>query len=436
MPSPAPEPLAPRPLTIWLVNPSDDIPGEGLPPLRYWTLARVLAARGHDVTWWTADWSHRRKTRRTADSTIREDEGFGVHTVPVRPYMNNVSLARIRSDADFGREFERIASDAIAAGNMERPDIVLASLPPVDGVEAAARLTRCADATFIVDLTELWPETFERLLPGPAFIRRPLARLLCGGMYRRRAAAIAAADGVSAASHSYANMALHDAPADLPRHTCHLGAYVEEFPALPRLIDPVPLPAGSAAAATTFGPIRCVYAGSLGTGQDLHALVAAARGLSATGTRAVLHVTGTGPLEPMLRAAAASLRGSCQMIVHGLLPRADYVKLLGGCDVGLVLVKPESLVALPDTACDYAAAGLALVNSLPGELAELIAAHDAGVPYAAGDGTSLIDAIATLAADHRRLLAMRHAARRLAVTAFDRDRTYPRFADWLETLAG
>jgi hypothetical protein len=31
---------------------------------------------------------------------------------------------------------------------------------------------------------------------------------------------------------------------------------------------------------------------------------------------------------------------------------------------------------------------------------------------------------------------MRHAARRLAVAAFDRDRTYPRFADWLETLAG
>ncbi|MFM7521507.1 MAG: glycosyltransferase, partial [Planctomycetota bacterium] len=165
-------------------------------------------------------------------------------------------------------------------------------------------------------------------------------------------------------------------------------------------------------------------------------LVAAARSLSATGTRAVLHVTGTGPLEPMLRSAAASLRGSCELTVHGLLARADYVKLLGGCDVGLVLVKPESLVAVPYKACDYAAAGLALVNSLPGELAELIETHDAGIQYAAGDGTSLANAIATLAADRRRLLTMRHAARRLAIATFDRDRTYPRFADWLETLAG
>jgi drug/metabolite transporter (DMT)-like permease len=44
MPSPAPEPLSPRPLTVWLVNPFDDVPGEGAPPLRIWTLARGLAA--------------------------------------------------------------------------------------------------------------------------------------------------------------------------------------------------------------------------------------------------------------------------------------------------------------------------------------------------------------------------------------------------------
>ncbi|MFN7812623.1 MAG: glycosyltransferase [Planctomycetia bacterium] len=436
MPSPAPEPLAPRPLTVWLVNPFDDVPGEGLPPLRYWTLARILAARGHDVTWWTADWSHSRKATRTVDPGIREDEGFAVRPVPVRPYMKNVSLARLRSHADFGRAFERLANAAIADGEMERPDIVLASLPPLEGIEAAARLARRADATFVVDLMDLWPETFERLVPGPEFISRPLGRLLCGGMYRRRAAVLAAADGVAAATHTYADVALRDVSADLPRHICYVGAYVEEFAPPPRLIDPVPFAAGGPAAATTFEPIRCVYSGSLGTGQDLHALVAAARALSAAGTRGVIHVAGPGPLEPMLRSAAASLRGSCELVVHGLLPRADYVALLAGCDVGLVLVKPESLVAVPYKACDYAAAGLALVNSLPGELADLIATHEAGVHYVAGDGGSLAGAITTLATDRRRLLAMRHAARRLAVAAFDRDRTYPRFADWLETLAG
>jgi glycosyltransferase involved in cell wall biosynthesis len=138
----------------------------------------------------------------------------------------------------------------------------------------------------------------------------------------------------------------------------------------------------------------------------------------------------------MLRAAAAAQRGSCELRVHGLLPRGDYVKLLASCEVGLVLVKPESLVAVPNKACDYAAAGLALVNSLPGELAGLIDTHAAGVSYTAGDGSSLARAITDLAADRRRLLGLRAGARRLAAAAFDRERTYPAFVDWLETLTG
>jgi glycosyltransferase involved in cell wall biosynthesis len=435
MPSPKPEPLAPRPLTVWLVNPFDDIPGEDLPPLRYWTLARILAARGHDVTWWSGTWSHRRKAVRTVPLGIREDESFSVRLVATPPYAKDVSLARLRSHREFGKNFERLANEAIAAGQLERPDIIVAGLPPLESPEAALRLARRMDATLVVDLMEVWPETFERLVPGPTFIRKPLASLLCGGMHRRRRELLAAADGISAATHTYADTVLRDVPTDRSRHVCYVGAYLQEFAPPPRAIDPVP-PAGGPATATTFEPIRCVYAGSLGTGQDLDALVAAARALSAAGTRAVLHVAGTGPLEPMLRAAAAAQRGSCALQVHGLLPRGDYVKLLAACDAGLVLVKPESLVAVPYKACDYAAAGLALLNPLPGELAGLIATHKAGDSYAAGDGGSLARVITGLDTDRRRLLALRAGARRLAAAAFDRERTYPAFVDWLETLTG
>jgi glycosyltransferase involved in cell wall biosynthesis len=437
MPSPKPEPLAPRPLTVWLVNPFDDIPGEDLPPLRYWTLARILAARGHDVTWWSGTWSHRRKAVRAVPLGIREDEGFSVRLVATPPYTKNVSIARLRSHREFGRTFERLANEAVASRQLERPDIIVASLPPLESPEAALRLARRMDATLVVDVQDLWPETFERLVPGPAFIRKPLTSLLFGGMHRRRRELLAAADGTSTATHTYADTVLRDAPTDRPRHVCYVGAYLQEFAAPPRAIDPVP-PAGGAttAAAATFEPIQCVYAGSLGTGQDLDALVAAARALSTAGTRAVLHVAGTGPLEPMLRAAAAAQRGSCELQVHGLLPRGGYVKLLASCDVGLVLVKPESLVAVPNKAADYAAAGLALVNALPGELAGLIETHAAGVSYAAGDGGSLARAITDLAADRRRLLALRAGARRLAAAAFDRESTYPAFVDWLETLTG
>jgi len=146
-------------------------------------------------------------------------------------------------------------------------------------------------------------------------------------------------------------------------------------------------------------------------------------------------VAGTGRLEPSLRSAAESIRGSCSVRVHGLLDRGAYVRLLSECDVGLVLVKPESLVAVPYKVCDYASAGLAIVNSLPGELERFVREYRAGVPYTAGSGDSLARAIASLAGDRRRLLDMRHGSRRLAEAEFDRDKTYARFADWLEGIS-
>ena len=102
--------------------------------------------------------------------------------------------------------------------------------------------------------------------------------------------------------------------------------------------------------------------------------------------------------------------------------------------MGLVLVKPESLVSIPYKACEYAAAGLAIINSLPGELAELLADFSAGLTYTAGDAGALARAITTLAQNRRLTGECRLGARRLAEAEFDREKLYPQFARWLEQL--
>ncbi len=430
MPSPKPEPLSP-PLSIWLVNPFDDIPGEGLPAMRYWSLARVLAARGHDVTWWSATWSHRRKAIRSMPLGLADDEGFALRLVAVRPYEKNVSFARIGSHRDFGRTFERLACESVAAGQLGRPDLIVASLPPLEAPEAALRVGKRLDAAVVVDVQDLWPETFARLVPGPAFLRGIVAPWILRGMRDRRRAILAAAGAVSATAASHLEAIAAEIPAATPRHACLLGAYPQEFPDQSRIANH-----SAAVGADEAGrpPLECVYAGSLEAGQDLDALVAAARQLSANGVSATIHVAGTGMLEPMVERAAATLGGPCRIVHHGLLGRRDYVRVLAACDVGLVCVKPESQVVLPNKACDYAAAGLALINSLPGELARLIDHYGAGLNYTAGDGASLARAISDLAANRGRLADMRRASRRLAALEFDRERLYPRFADWLETI--
>ena len=351
--------------------------------------------------------------------------------VPVRPYTGNVSLKRLGSHRDFGRGLEKLATTAVASGELERPDIILASLPPLEGPEAAARLASRLDSVLVVDLMDLWPETFERLLPLPGWLRDIVSPVLLGGMKRRRRQVLELADGVSAATATYAERSLADVPGQRPTHVCHLGAFLQEYPSPPRSA-----PLDAAVQAAPPPALSCVFAGTLERGQDLDTVIAAARLLSAAGEQIDIHIAGTGRVEGGLRTAAAAIPGPTRVVVHGLLKRAAYAELLCSCDVGLVAVRPETLVAVPYKACDYAAAGLALVNSLPGELSALIDEHRAGLDYTAGDPESLVRALSVFSKDRSLLQACRQGATRLAEACFDREKTYPRFARWLESMAG
>ena len=59
--------------------------------------------------------------------------------------------------------------------------------------------------------------------------------------------------------------------------------------------------------------------------------------------------------------------------------------MLAGADAGIVPMFPESCVGVPYKLADYAAAGLPVVNSLPGETEALLSSSRAGVRYTAGD---------------------------------------------------
>lgn len=457
MPSPAPEPLSPRPLTIWLVNPSDDIPGEDSGASRTLSLARVLSARGHDVTWWSSTWSHARKTTRHVQATLREDEGFAVRLVAVRAYDRDVSLARLASRRDFGRTLERLVAETIASGQMRRPDLIVATVPPLAGAEACVRLARRLDTTLVVDLPELWPETRAALLPGPASLRRLLAPWLLRGMCRRRDAVLAAADGISAAASAelaailppvapavragLAGVGADASPAEpasgraVPSHVCPVGAYLQEFTAARPHVEPVPLPGAAAATTNPRRPVQCVHVCSGGTERDLESLVRVARLLGNRGVEAIMHVVVTDTGRAAIERVADRLRGSCRLVVHRRPERRAYVELLGGCDVGLVGLSRDRRAAVPVEVCEYAAAGLAIVSGLPGDLAILVDRHGAGATCPPDDPAAWADTIAALAADRRRLAGHRDGARRLAAAAFDRESTSTRFAAWLEAVA-
>lgn len=380
-------------MKVWIVNPFDTLPAEGARPLRFWLMAEAFAKAGHDVVFWTADFNHVTKRRR---------EFLSAPSLPVRlvhapPYSSNVSFRRLWSHWRWAKAWAAAAKE-----EPSRPDLVVASSPPLSSACEAVRFARGCGARVVVDLMDAWPDTFKRVLPRPLhFLLAPLERL------SRRT--LREADAVTAVSRRFLDIAEEcggGKPARLFYHGIALGP---------------------AARKTGGGGLRVVYAGNLGVTYDL----ATAMEAVAMVDGATLSIAGAGTNGESLRKLAREPRFAGKISFAGLLDGAELRDFLEKADIGVIPMRPESCVGVPYKLADYAAASLAVVSSLGGESAKLLAEYGAGVEYRPGDPASLAAALRRLAPV---LPEAKRASRRLAEERFDAARIYSAYVDFATSV--
>ena len=381
-------------MTVWIANPFDNLPPEGARPQRYWLMARAFARAGHRVTLWSSDFSHARKAPRAlVDGARWEGDGFRLVLVPTPPYPRNVCLRRILSHRAFARNLRTLAEL-----EPQRPDLVIASLPPLASAAALAAFCRARGIAFVVDVMDAWPENFARVVP-----RWTLAPL------RARARRIyRSAQGVSGVATRYIDLA-KSYGAQCPTHLAYHGI---------ELTPPPPVHAEG-------GAFRLVYAGTMGKSYDLETVIDAVREMSDV----ELELAGAGPKEAALRVRA---EGCARIFFHGYLGDEELRALLARADAGLVPMFDESCVGVPYKLADYAAAGVPVVNTLHGETERLLAKYGAGVTCAASDVRALCAAVADLRA--RDASALRAGALSLA-RLFDAEAVYSNYVNWALALA-
>ena len=384
-----------RAVEIWIANPFDNLPPEGGRPQRYWLMARAFARAGHRVTLWTSDFSHAHKAPRVLARGARWDgDGFRLVLVPTPPYPRNVCIRRIISHSAFARNLRRLAEL-----EPRKPDIVIASLPPLASAAAISDFCRSCGAAFIVDVMDAWPENFERVVPR--WMLAPL-RARAGRIYR-------SAHAISAVASRYLDLACAYG-ADCPMHLAYHGIELakQARPVLPKR--------GNA--------FRLVYVGAMGASYDLETVIDAVREMPDV----ELDLAGTGPKRECLERRAA---GCDRIRFLGFLDDAALRTTLAEADAGLVPMFDDSCVGVPYKLADYAAAGLPVVNTLHGETERLLAEHGAGVTCNVRDASALRDAVARLR--KMDVSSLRAGAMSLA-SLFDAGRVYPDYVAWATSV--
>jgi glycosyltransferase involved in cell wall biosynthesis len=89
---------------------------------------------------------------------------------------------------------------------------------------------------------------------------------------------------------------------------------------------------------------------------------------------------------------------------------------------------------MPDKLYDYMAAGLPVVNSLRGELEELIRSSQMGIQYEAGNPISLASALIWLKDHEKERISMSINSFSKA-QEYDQSLQYTKFADFIESAA-
>lgn len=402
-------------MNIWIVNPFDGIPGEVARKGRYWSLAEELSERGHKVVWWSSSFSHAFKVQRT--SPIKEELGFEVILVETPDYSSNIGIKRIVNHQEFGRLFQGKASQLLKMGKLAPPDRMIISVPPLATPGAAFSIRDSWGGKVVLDIQDAWPETFHRLVPGNGKMHDVLARLVFSPIKAIASKAYRNADAMTSVAWTY--LRLKGVPQNVPKHMTPIGTGMSEL---------------TVCQAPKASPITFLYLGSMSKSYDLETIVRASALLKSQGHMFKVVLAGLGPKEKRLKELAIGLGLGDQVQFPGFLDFNGVIRLLGESSVGLNTIFPSSYIAMPNKIADYLCGGLPVINSIPGELQELLQTEEAGTFYEAGQVSTLANAMKQYINSPEKVETQGDNARKLGKRLFDRNVTYPLFADFIENV--
>jgi glycosyltransferase involved in cell wall biosynthesis len=327
-------------------------------------------------------------------------------------------------------------------------DVVVASSPTFCSVLSGWLLARLKRARFVVEIRDLWPAIFVEL--GVLTNRRVIRAL-----ERLELAAYAAADQVVVVSEGFRDNLLRRGVPPEKVHTVRNGVDIRRFtpaggPGGPGGPDGPDGPGREPSrerpelrARLGAGPEDCLvlYAGTHGIAQGLSAIAdaaallddagraVAARATNSTAARAAaldrrairFAFIGDGADKRRLQRRVAEL-GLRNVVLLPGVPNAEMPALLAAADICLVPLRKVPLLAtfIPSKMFEYLATGKAVIGSVAGEAAQILAEAGA-VVVPPEDSGSLAAAIVALAADPQLRSEMGRVGRTFVEWRYDRE---------------
>jgi len=405
-------------MNIWLINPYGPIPSEAWRTYCFSLIADALTSEGHEVVWWTSNFAHHfKKFRSDGWTDIEVSKGFRIRLVPTTSYRRNIGFGRLFRDVVFAfRTYNRGRSEP-------RPDLIIHSESPLTFGYAGQRLADFHNCPSIYHQMDLWPELIIKSVPQKL---RSVLKAALWPVYASRKRTYSRLSATTALAKTYLEAVFDVSPLmrDKPNAVIYNGIDVEEFRVKMQASE-VPT---SRFPAKREGDVWAVFAGSLGPSYDIGVMCEVACSLAAMESGIYIVIAGDGPLRSFVQETVRGTSGPANLFYVGQLSPSELASLYSRCDVGLCAYSRSSNVEMPDKIYDYTAAGLPIVVSLRGEVADIVASERIGFSYEAGSAADLMRKLLELTSDVNAMNLMSKASRKLGMQ-FDKNVQYRKLVD-------
>ena len=365
---------------------------------RFRYLAKLLSEK-HKVELITSDFLHSDKRPRGEVS----DPPLCITQIHEPGYPRNVCLRRFYSHWVLSKNIKKYLK------KRKKPDVVYCAIPSLDVAKEAAEYANKNHVPFVLDIQDLWPEAFKMV-----FNISVVSDLVFWPMKRKADYIYQKADKVITVSETYAERVDKIRKMTVPE-VVFLGTEKAAFDA-------------HAQKKTQESEIiEIVYIGSLEKSYDLENVIRAVSLCS----QARLVIIGDGSKREMLQQMASDYAVDCEFT--GRLQYSDMVGRMSLCDIAVNPIKKGSAGSVINKVCDYAMAGLPVVNTQEcEEYCNLLTQYQAGLNCRCEDIQDLADKFQILIEDAQLREQMAKNSRRLGEERFDRQKTYQKICAVLE----
>ncbi len=369
---------------IWLIYPYGPVYGDKGKECRYTQFGRELDRAGYQVIWWTANFSHGSKTFRCDGwKSIQVTERFETRLVPTSEYKKNISFGRIKFEKNFSENLAKGFNDE------ETPDaIVVASTGMFNAFEPCITYAISHKIPIIYDIMDI--PLIEFYMQQHHKLIAPIAKVVMGIERMREKKFFKTISGICALGKNQLEYAkLRAFHREIPACLVYNGIEVNKL----RKTMEGETPNSIKSLVKEDGWVFCVFSGSLGPSYDIEAICQCAQLCEKKKSKVKFLIAGKGPQADLVKETSMS----CANLEYvGFVSLDELAHIYRISDIGLCAFSEYSTVDMPDKFYDYCAGGLAVLNTLKGEVKEYIEDNNLGYQYKAGDANDLYEQVMKL----------------------------------------